>query len=212
MAHSLYLVAFLCLLTSTASASFRYGQKFPREGPAGDSSMLPQWEISYYAKDYKPICGVSYETEGDTYWSNSPECEPAMVEFQSSDDSVQVYDKDGAVTDSEFGGGSELCLCFAVQFLPNPGRGLDICLAVGSAGDVMIRDEVGVGIQSPQANTAKLLPPCGPTQTATQTPTPTARVPSTGQVPFGAIPKNEANNRLATWQLGMGVAALLVVL
>ena len=203
--HIFCLVTSLGLFVASVSASFRYGQQFPRQGPAGDSVMLPHWEISYYAENYKPVCGVSFETEGDMYWSNSAECALAMRVFQSSPDRVQVYDTRGAVTNSEFGGGSELCLCFAVQFLPKPGRGLDICLAVGSAGQVMIRDGVGVGIQSPQTNTAKLLPPCGATQQSPEnSPTPT---PAGNAVPrIGGI-ASEASIRLATWLPSMAAAA-----
>ena len=200
-------IASPALFAACVSAATRDGQQFPRQGTAGDSVMLPQWEISYSAENFKPVCGVSYEKEGDEYWSNSPECAPAMRAFHSSADRVQVYDTGGTVTTKEFGGGSELCLCFAVQFLPKPGKGLDICLAVGPEGQVLVRDGVGVGIQSPQDNQAKLLPPCGAaSQTAGNTAAPTPQPTSNRDPRVGPIP-GEANTRLAAWVPSMGVVA-----
>jgi hypothetical protein len=46
---------------SHAQTASTAGPKFTKDGAAG--SEFKQWEISYYAKDYLPICGISLETE-----------------------------------------------------------------------------------------------------------------------------------------------------
>lgn len=134
--------------------------------------MFPQWEISYQALDYKPVCGVSAEKEGSDYWSNSPECEPAMATFNSSAGQAQKYDTSGIVSADAIGRGTRLCLCYTVWYTPKAGQLLDICLLVGSAGQVLISKGVAVGLQSPETNRAKALPQCKDYQPAASSPAP----------------------------------------
>jgi hypothetical protein len=153
--------------SSHAETASTPGPKFIKDGAAG--SQLKQWEISYYAKDYLPICGISMETEGSLYWSNSIECEPAMVAYNSTSVQVGVYDLSGVQSTKAFGIGEQLCMCFGLQHTSE--ALLDICLLVGMAAEIRERrwslsGLVAVGIQNPESDSAKMLPQCTSSSTS----------------------------------------------
>ncbi|KAH8592600.1 hypothetical protein B0O99DRAFT_235034 [Bisporella sp. PMI_857] len=174
---SLFLAIFLLYAAPSygQSSTSRAGPKFIKDGWAGD--QLDQWEISYYAKGYLPICGLSREIEGSDYWSNSIECEPAMARFNSTSVSVGKYDKTGVESTKAFGAGEQLCMCFGL--LHTSGTFLDICLLVGIAAEIreksaFLSGDVAVGIQNLEWNSAKILPQC----TDISLPTPSSTVTS----------------------------------
>jgi hypothetical protein len=96
--------------------------------------------------------------EGGDYWSNSIECEPAMARLNSTSAQVGVFDESGVETKKAFGTGEQLCMCYGVEH--TTGRYLDICLLVGTAGEIRVRHGVAIGIQSPELNGSKMLPQC----------------------------------------------------
>lgn len=143
-------------------------------------SALEQWELTFTAKNYLPICGVSTEKEGIDYWSNNPECDAAMMSFNGtsapSEAKAGIYDTNGNryVLEGEKGGRGKVedvvgvgimrCLCFGVKF--HTGKGMDICLLMGGKGEVVERKatftgNVAVGMQNPQsASRQNVLPTC----------------------------------------------------
>ncbi|ORY08844.1 hypothetical protein BCR34DRAFT_657916 [Clohesyomyces aquaticus] len=122
--------------------------------------MFPQWEMSYYAVNYLPVCGASTELEGDGYWSNSPECESAITTFNATTLQVALYDTAGVQWTAKFGQGTSLCMCYTVSYTPKDGHLLDICLLVGGNGEIIIRSGVAAGLQSPERKKSKALPQC----------------------------------------------------
>ena len=141
---------------------------FVRNGPAG-TSEFPQWELSYYAVDYKPVCGLSLEKEGSDFWSNCYECEPAMFAFNSStalDTQVQVYDTTGSITSTELAGGQTLCLCYALLHAAD-NVVLDICMLFGPNAEIAVRSgPVAAGVQGPDIRKTPL-PSCEDVDVAT---------------------------------------------
>ncbi|KAK3381000.1 hypothetical protein B0H63DRAFT_560790 [Podospora didyma] len=158
---------FAWLVAAQSTTSIQTGSPLPTNGFV-DTSLLPKWEISYQTAvdSYLPVCGESFEIEGDDYWSNSPECRPALTSFQSSASAtamlkVQVYNTSGAVTTDPIGNGrARSCLCFAVVFTPEDDSALDLCLLISPAGEVMIKNGVAVGLQAPEDDLSRTLPRC----------------------------------------------------
>jgi len=140
---------------------------FPKDGSLAPNA-LEQWELTYTAKSYLPICGVSTEKEGSDYWSNGPECDAAMLSFNGtfgpSNVTAAIYDTSGSryvfadsggkgKVEDVIGVGVMRCLCFGVNHYT--GRRLDICLLMGGRGEVVERPasfigNVAVGMQAPQ--------------------------------------------------------------
>ena len=133
----------------------------PENGPL-DIAVLPEWEISYSAKKYLPVCGDSREVPTAGFWTNCPECEPSLASFSSSSRLAAVFDLSGRLASDSIASGQKTCLCFAVKH--SGGSTLDICLLVDEQGDALVREEfgvnVGVGLQSPRRSGRSTLPEC----------------------------------------------------
>jgi hypothetical protein len=137
------------------------GTQLVRNGPAG-TDQFPSWELSYYAANYRPICGLSFEAEGFYYWSNSGECEPAMSTFNVTMDSFAMYDTSGIKrrgnSEDEIASGSALCYCFTLLTPQNVM--MNICFLIGGGGEVRLKAGVAVGVFDPSSVSEKALPLC----------------------------------------------------
>jgi hypothetical protein len=110
-----------------------------------------------------PSVAYRWRPKGSEYWSNSLECEPAMLAYNSTSIQIGVYDLSGTQSTEAFGNGKQLCMCFDLQH--KEGELLDICLLVGVALEIRERQGffsglVAVGIQNPESNKGKMLPLC----------------------------------------------------